>query len=76
MGKLALNDNNEIIILDIQGYFYHTIKDIILDTILFHFGIDSMVLNTLTKYQDYYGELGFEVDKLVDKTHIQMRYKK
>ena len=78
VGKLAFNDNNEIITLDIEGYFYHPIKNLLLDAILFHYGIDSIVLNTLDKYQDYYEELGFEVDNIkIDNNHnIQMRYKK
>ena len=43
-GKLAFNDDNEIVALDIQGWFYHKIKHKILDAILFHFGIDSIIL--------------------------------
>ena len=78
VGKLAFNDNNEIITLDIEGYFYHSIKDRLLDAILFHYAVNSIVLNTLDKYQDYYEELGFEVDNIkIDNNHnIQMRYKK
>ena len=78
VGKLTFNDNNEIITLDIDGYFYHTIKDMLLDAILFHFSTNQIVLNTLDKYQDYYEELGFEVDNIkIDNNHnIQMRYKK
>ena len=49
VGKLELNNDDEIIILDIPGYFYHTIKDTILDAILFHFSTNHVVLNTLTK---------------------------
>ena len=78
VGKLTFNDNNEIITLDIEGYFYHTIKNMLLDSILSHFGIDFIILNTMDKYQDYYEELGFEVDNIkIDNNHnIQMRYKK
>ena len=54
-------------ILNIQGWFY-----ILLDTLL----LKNMILNTLTKYKEYYEELGFRIDKTVDSNGIKMIYEK
>ena len=76
VGKVVFNDKNEIITLDINGCFFHIIKSILLNQLLFHLGVDFIILNTLTQYQEYYEELGFKVDKNINHKHIQMRYKK
>ena len=75
-GKLAFGNDNEIIFLDIEGWYYHIIKDVLLDAILSHFSTNHIRLKTLLKYQDYYEELGFEVHKNLDSKCIQMRFKK
>lgn len=73
-GKLAFDNDNKIVTLDIEGWYYHTIKDALLDAILSHFSTSCIVLKTLAKYRDYYEELGFEVDKNIDGKYIQMKY--
>ena len=67
---------NELIILDIQGWFYHDIKDILLDALLFDFGFDYIIVNTIPKYKEYYEELGFRIDKTIDNKSIKMIYEK
>ena len=75
-GKLAFDNDNKIITLDIEGWYYHAIKDVLLDAILSHFSTNHIALKTLPKYQDYYEEFGFEVEKNIDDKCIKMTYKK
>ena len=73
-GKLVFDKEQELIILDIHGWFYHELRDILLDTLLFEFGFDYITLNTITKYKEYYEELGFRMDKTIDNESIKMIY--
>ena len=73
-GKIVFNKEREIIILDIYGWFYHDIKSILLDKLLLELGLDYITLNTLTKYKEYYEELGFRKDKTIDNKSIRMKY--
>ena len=75
-GKLVFNKKNELIILDIQGWFYHEIKSILLNALLSELGLDCITLNTLTKYTEYYQELRFRIDKTIDNKSIKMIYEK
>ena len=73
-GKIVFNNKQELTILDIQGWFYHELKDILVDTLLLELGLDYIILNTLTKYKEYYEELGFRIDKTIGNNNIKMRY--
>ena len=75
-GKLVFNKENELIILDIQGWFYHEIKSILLNALLSELGRDYLILNTNPKYTEYYEELGFRIDKTIDSKSIKMIYEK
>ena len=75
-GKLAFNKKNELIILDIQGWFYHEIKSILLNALLSELGLDYLILNTNPKYTEYYEELGFRIDKTIDNNSIKTIYEK
>ena len=75
-GKVVFNKKNELIILDIQGWFYHEIKSILLNALLSELGLDCITLNTLTKYTEYYEELGFRIDTTIDSKSIKMIYEK
>ena len=73
-GKIVFSNKQELNILDIQGWFYHELKDILVDTLLLELGLDYIILNTLTKYKEYYEELGFRINKTIDNKRIRMRY--
>ena len=73
-GKLVFNKKNELIILDIQGWFYHEIKSILLNALLSELGRDYLILNTNPKYIEYYEELGFRTDTTIGNNNIKMRY--
>ena len=73
-GKIVFSNKQELNILNIQGWFYHELKDILVDTLLLELGLDYIILNTLTKYKEYYEELGFRIDKTIDNKRIRMRY--
>ena len=75
-GKIVFNNENELIVLDIYGWFYHEIKSILLDTLLLELGLDYLILKTYSKYEEYYQELGFRTDKTIDNKRIRMLYKK
>ena len=75
-GKIVFSNKQELIILDIQGWFYHELKDILLDTLLLELGLDYITLNTLTRYKEYYKELGFRIDTTIDNNSIKMIYEK
>ena len=73
-GKIVFNKNNELIILDIQGWFYHEIKSILLNALLSELRRDYLILNTNPKYIEYYEELGFRINKTMDNKSVKMRY--
>ena len=75
-GKIVFSNKQELNILNIQGWFYHELKDILVDTLLLELGLDYIILNTLTKYKEYYEELGFRIDKTIDNKSIKMIYEK
>ena len=76
VGKIVFNNKQDLIILDIHGWFYHELKDVLVDTLLLELRLDYIILNTLTKYKEYYEELGFRIDKTIDNKSIQMIYEK
>ena len=76
IGKIVFSNKQELNILDIQGWFYHELNDVLVDTLLLELGLDYIILNTLTKYKEYYEELGFRIDKTIDNKSIQMIYEK
>ena len=53
----------------IQDWFYHEIKSKLLDELLLELGLNYITLNTLTKYKEYYDELGFRIDKFIDNNY-------
>ena len=73
-GKIVFSNKQELIILDIQGWFYHDIKSILLDKLLLELGLNYITLNTLTRYKEYYEELGFRIDTTIDNNSIKMIY--
>ena len=73
-GKIVFSTKQELNILDIQGWFYHDIKSILLDKLLLELGLNYITLNTLTKYKEYYEELGFRIDKTIDNNSLKMIY--
>ena len=76
VGEIYFDSNFNIIDTNISGYFFHELKNDLLRALLKKYGINEMYLICDRKYQDYYEEFGFEVDKNIDKQRIQMRYKK
>ena len=79
-GKLVFNtDNNsdnQIIQLDIEGYFFNELKDKLLECILFSFAQNNLTMITLKTYQEYYTAIGFIFDKMINKNYIKMIYPK
>ena len=73
-GKIVFSNKQELNILDIQGWFYHELKDILVDTLLLELGRDYLILNTNPKYKEYYEELGFRIDTTIGNNNIKMRY--
>ena len=48
----------------------------LLDELLLELGLNYITLTTLTKYKEYYDELGFRIDKFIDNKQIKMIYAK
>ena len=76
VGEIYFDTQFNIVDTNISGYFFHELKNDLLYALVKKYKINKMYLMCHPKYQDYYEEFGFEVDKNIDDKCIQMIYKK
>ena len=74
VGEIYFDSNFNIIDTNVSGYFFHELKNDLLRALLKKYGINKMHLICDKKYQEYYEEFGFEVDKMLEKNNIRMKF--
>ena len=74
VGSVHINDHNIITNIDINGEYFHNIKDILIPMLLFELGLDSIELICDEAFHEYYNELGFKKLYNIDTDRIILRY--
>ena len=76
IGLINVRDNQTIINIDIEGYYFHLIKNNLMNEFLKELDTKNIFLLSNKTYQEYYEELGFEIvsNQIKNNERVLLKY--
>ena len=76
IGLINIKDNQNIINIDIEGYYFHLIKNRLMNDFLKQLGRKNIFLLSNKIYQEYYEELGFKIvsNQVKNNDRVLLKY--